>query len=358
MDVSVVDFNRLRSQQQESTPVDPVKIFLRLPKSPGFDDLWSSQAEALKEWFRRRDERDIVIKLNTGGGKTLVGLLIAQSILNERKGPVVYLCPTTQLQGQILEQSKQYGIPAVPYPKGEDFSENFLAAKAVMIATYHALFNGHSKFGVSGTASNPIDLQGIIFDDSHTAFSNMREIFSLSIQRDKFQDLYQELTTLFRGDFARQSRQGTFDDIIDRKDNSILEIPYVSWANRADEIRHQISAIAGSEFPFEWPLIRDSFEQCHALFSKDQFVITPLYPIVDLFPSFTDCPRRIYMSATVADDSSIVRTFDADSSSVSDPISPTSLAGVGERMILAPELMRLETLDIRKMVEELARKDC
>ena len=69
MDVSVVDFNRLRSQQQESTPVDPVKIFLRLPKSPGFDDLWSSQAEALKEWFRRRDERDIVIKLNTGGGE-------------------------------------------------------------------------------------------------------------------------------------------------------------------------------------------------------------------------------------------------------------------------------------------------
>ena len=48
------------------------------------------------------NDRDIVIKLNTGGGKTLVGLLIAQAIINERQGPVLYLCPTGQLQGQNL----------------------------------------------------------------------------------------------------------------------------------------------------------------------------------------------------------------------------------------------------------------
>ena len=46
----MVDFGRLRMRQSKSTPVDPVDIFLRLPKSPGFDDLWSSQAEALKQW--------------------------------------------------------------------------------------------------------------------------------------------------------------------------------------------------------------------------------------------------------------------------------------------------------------------
>ena len=84
----------------------------------------------------------------------MVGLLIAQSIINERQGPVLYLCPTAQLQGQIIEQSQRYGIPTVPYVtgRGEDLSEDFLGAQAVMVATYHALFNGRSKFGISGYA--------------------------------------------------------------------------------------------------------------------------------------------------------------------------------------------------------------
>ncbi len=354
----MVDFNRLRRRQSKSAPIDPLDIFLRLPKSPGFDDLWSSQADALKRWFNRRTERDIVIKLNTGGGKTLVGLLIAQSIINELQGPVLYLCPTTQLQGQIVEQSQKYGIPTVPYVpgRGEELSEEFLDAQAVMVATYHALFNGRSKFGISGTPGGSVDLKGLILDDAHTAFSNMRDIFSLRIPRGKHQDLYQELTTLFRGDFAQQARQGTYDDVIAGHDFSILEVPYTSWANRSDEVRQRVSEDAASNYPFVWPLIRDSFEQCHALVSKDQFVITPIYPIMNLFPSFVGCTRRVYMSATVADDSSIIRTFDAVPCSVSNPISPTSLAGVGERMIIIPELTHLNKSGISKLARVLAER--
>ena len=354
----MVDFNRLRRRQSKSAPVDPGEIFLRLPKSPGFDDLWSSQSDALKQWYGRRNERDIVIKLNTGGGKTLVGLLIAQSTINERQGPVLYLCPTAQLQGQIIEQSQRYGIPAVPYVPGagEDLSEDFLGAQAVMVATYHALFNGRSKFGVSGAPGGSVELQGMILDDAHTAFSNLREIFSLHIEREKHQDLYDELTTLFRTDFAQQGRQGTYDDIVAEQEASILEVPYVAWANRADEVRQRVAEIAVSEFRFVWPLIRDSFEQCHALISRDQVVITPIHPIMDLFPSFTSCPRRIYMSATVADDSSIIRTFDANPDSVSNPISPASLAGVGERMIIIPELTRLNKSRIPQVAKNLAER--
>ena len=354
----MVDFGKLRRQQQKSTPVNPVDIFLRLPKSPGFDDLWSSQADALKQWFSRRTERDIVIKLNTGGGKTLVGLLIAQSILNECQGPVLYLCPTVQLQGQIVEQSLRYGIPTVPYVagKGEELSEAFLGAKAIMVATYHALFNGRSRFGISGTPRDPVRLQGIVLDDAHTAFSNLREIFSLAIKRDKHQDLYNELTMLFRGDFAQQGRQGTFDDIVSGGENNILEVPYISWMNRSDEVRGRLSELVGSDFPFVWPLVRDYFEHCHALISKDQFIVSLLYPIMQFFPSFTDCARRIYMSATVADDSSIVRTFDADPTSVANPIAPTSLAGVGERMILIPELTRLDKSIVVDLAKDLATR--
>ena len=351
----MVDFKKLRKRQQNPRPIHPEEIFLRLPKSPGLNDLWNGQAEALRLWHERRDEKDNVIKLNTGGGKTLVGLLIGQSILNEERGPVLYLCPTKQLQEQVIEQSQKYGIPTIAYPKNPGLPIEFQAGQAVMIATYHALFNGLSKFGLSGY-SQQVQLAGIVFDDAHTAFSNMRNIFSLSIKKQERQDLYHEITVQFREAFEHQNRQGTFDDIINGLENSIVEVPYIAWKNRANEVRQRLAEIAREEFPFVWPLIRDSFEQCHALISKDQFTITPLLPHVDLFPSFTSCPNRIYMSATFADDSSLVRTFDAGFDSVSRPVSPTSLAGVGERMILAPELMPLFEVDYRDLAADLAKE--
>lgn len=55
--------------------------------------MYTSQTEILQKWFDRRNERDIVLKLHTGGGKTLVGLLIAQSTQNETGEPVLYLTP-------------------------------------------------------------------------------------------------------------------------------------------------------------------------------------------------------------------------------------------------------------------------
>ena len=351
----MVDFSKLRKQQHNPRPIHPEEIFLRLPKTPGLNDLWNGQAEALRLWHERRDEKDNVIKLNTGGGKTLVGLLIGQSILNESRGPVLYLCPTKQLQEQVIELAQKYGISTVAYSKNPGLPIEFQAGQAVMIATYHALFNGLSKFGLTGSSQH-VQLAGIVLDDAHTAFSNMRDIFSLSIEKQKRQDLYHEITVQFREAFKHQNRQGTFDDVMNGLGDSILEVPYIAWNNRATGVRQRLAGIAQEDFPFVWPLIRDSFEQCHALISKDQFTITPLLPHVDLFPSFTGCPNRIYMSATFADDSSLVGTFDAGLDSVSKPVSPTSLAGVGERMILAPELMPLFEVDYRDLASGLAKE--
>ena len=353
----MVDLDKLRTRRRSVAPQEPREIFLRLPKSPGFDDLWSSQAEALDNWSNRRNDRDVVIKMNTGGGKTLVGLLIAQSIINELRGPVVYLCPNSQLQGQVIHQSNQYGISTIAYPTGagNPLPEEFLGADSILVGTYHSLFNGRSKFGISGSRAGSVELKGIILDDAHTSFSTIRDIFSLPITRDDHEDLYDEFATLFRDDFARQGRQGTYDDVVAGQEDVIFEIPYVSWLNRMGEIRQRMADVVAPSQPFAWPLIRDHFEHCHALLSKDQLVITPLYPIMDLFPSFTDCPRRVYMSATVADDSDIIRTFDASSETISKPVSPTSLAGVGERMILTPGLTRLERNKVGGLAKQLAK---
>ena len=51
--------------------------------------------------------------MNTGSGKTLVGLLMLQSLLNEEIGPALYLCPTKQLVEQAYQTAREVGIPAV-----------------------------------------------------------------------------------------------------------------------------------------------------------------------------------------------------------------------------------------------------
>jgi replicative superfamily II helicase len=75
-----------------------------------------------------------------------------------------------------------------------------------------------------------------------------------------------------------------------------------------------------------------------------------------MLPTFDYAARRIYMSATIADDSEIVRTFGASQEAIAKPITSASLAGVGERMILVPGLMKLGGAAIQPMVKNIATK--
>jgi superfamily II DNA or RNA helicase len=102
----MVDFKKLREGKAKPLPRKPREIFNALPKPPGINDLYASQAEVLDAWYPRRNEKDVVVKLHTGGGKTLVALLMAQSIMNETGEPVLYLAPTNQLVGQVIAKSR------------------------------------------------------------------------------------------------------------------------------------------------------------------------------------------------------------------------------------------------------------
>lgn len=75
------------------------------------------QDQVLEKWFARRDQRDMVVKLNTGGGKTVVRLLVARSSLAEGKGPVAYLVPNKYLVDQVVAEARRLGIAVVTDPK-------------------------------------------------------------------------------------------------------------------------------------------------------------------------------------------------------------------------------------------------
>lgn len=348
----MVDLNALRAAKNKSLPLDPHEILRRLPKPAGFNDLYSSQAEVLKQWFENRNVKDTVVKLHTGGGKTLVGLLMAQSSLNELKQPVLYLAPTSQLVEQTLERAAQFGIPAVPYEAGAaPLHDDFANAKAIMVGTYKALFHGRSKFGLQGSA-NPVMAGAIILDDAHSSFPLVRESFTLDISAYSDKERYRELCDLFRQAFRDAGKTGTFDDIIAGREPAVLEVPYHAWRERIQAVE-QLLRRSLESFKYQWPLVRDRLLMCHAFVSSTNFSITPIEPFPSAFPTFSDCPRRIYMSATIADDSDLIRTFGADIGLAKKPLRSRSLAGISERLILCPELMPF-SMNTRDATLELA----
>ena len=86
--------------------------------------------------------------------------------------------------------------------------------------------------------------------------------------------------------------------------------------------------------------------------------IEPYFPATDIVQSFRRAKRRIYMTATLADDSVIVTHFGAAPTNLGKPIVPSSSQSMGERMILMPQELNsdLTTADVRGLLSELAKK--
>jgi replicative superfamily II helicase len=354
-----LDFKKLRDDKKQPKVIDPALIFQRLPKDGDIKDVYGSQTEVLNAWFADRANPDHVVKLHTGGGKTLVGLLIAQSILNETSEPVIFICPNNHLVTQTLKKAAAYHLPAVPYAK--PFADDFLNGKSVMIANYAHLFNGISRFGIRG--KEILKLGGVIVDDAHVGASILRDQFSIKVEKEPENDPksedYATLTTMFRLSFKETGQLGTFDDVVAGADYTVLEVPYWAWLDKLDEVQGFLRTIAG-KYEFQWPLLRDSLKYCHCFVDRKSVVITPIFPLVDLVPAFAECKRRVFMSATIPDDSEIIRTFNATSESLLKPLSSKSLAGVSERMILVPQLLGFKVTDVlttvKKLCENAAKK--
>ena len=96
----MVDFKKKRLAASQKRPVDPIEIYGRLDRASDKGPLRAAQERVLQEWHRsRRAATDVILKLHTGQGKTLLGLLMLQSKLNELDGRALYLCPNLFLAG-------------------------------------------------------------------------------------------------------------------------------------------------------------------------------------------------------------------------------------------------------------------
>src|SRR5271167_229632 len=74
----MVDFNkRLSGTKNGAKPLIPAEIYEKADRESDTGPLRPAQISVLDEWHNQhRATRDVIIKMHTGQGKTLIGLLI------------------------------------------------------------------------------------------------------------------------------------------------------------------------------------------------------------------------------------------------------------------------------------------
>ena len=346
-----INWSAVNAQHQQKL-IDPRDLYSTL-KSRKWARLRVEQSEVLENWFKRRNEPDLVIKQNTGSGKTLTGLLIAQSSLNEGIGPAAYLVPNKFLVEQVLREAADAGIPAT-----SDFNDpRFHSCEAVFVATFQKLMNGQSRFGVRGSRKNILRLGTIVVDDAHASLSEADQIFSVRIPRTRH--LYGQLLRLFETDLRYQDANALVELQNGIDGNPVRVTPWAVKQASGDILDILTPHSRDSEVPelfFSWPFIASSIDLATITFIANEIEIKLPCPDVSLIPTFRDAKRRIYLSATLADEGTLITELDASVDSLRNLIIPKRASDLGDRIIIAPNSVNsnLHVTQIREMAEKFA----
>lgn len=151
----MIDFKKYGGKKRILDVADPLKLFESLDVKTSHTTLRPAQVEAIQALGARRSERDHVLKMNTGAGKTTAALLYLRSHAAEKHRPVVYLCPTIQLVDQVVDEADKLGIAAVHYRAGEPHPDpKGMSGEAVIVCAYEKLFNARRRSTASMSHSS------------------------------------------------------------------------------------------------------------------------------------------------------------------------------------------------------------
>ena len=345
-----INFAALTGGALPENAVVPRDIFSLLPsKAAKYQYLRDVQADVLNQWYERRNDKDLVLKMNTGSGKTVVGLLILKSCLNEGVGPAVYVAPSTYLLRQVEAEAKDLGIEVTT----EASSARFSSGKAILLANVHKLINGKSVFGV-GQEGIKLPIGGIVIDDAHACLTSSEDQFSLTVPSTN--QAYNKLFALFESDLNNQSEPTTLD-IKEGDASKYLLVPYWAWLNKQTqvlEILHTIRRESLAEFV--WPLLVDHLQLCRCVISGNAFEVTPHCLPISRIPAFAAAKRRLFMTAAFADDGVLVSDFDVATESLAAPINPMSAGDIGDRIILVPQELNPNITDeqLKAFIKQLS----
>lgn len=335
-----INFSRLSVGNNQNV-IEPRDIFMALPaKDKNYSYPRDVQSEVWKLWFEKRSGKNIIIKMNTGSGKTVVGLIILQSCLNEGKGPVVYVVPDNYLVRQVCAEAVRLGIKVTD--NEDDYI--FTSKKGILVINIHKLVNGKSVFGMR--QSGNIQIGSIIVDDVHACLDVIEQQYAINIPVSH--QLYDKIISRIGGPLKSYQEQA-YVDIIENKDprHNIL-LPFWVWQNNCNKIYQLITdgEYSNESFVvFNFPLIKNNWKTCNCVISARGVEITPKCISISKITSFAQAERRIYMSATLADDSVFVSGMGLNDLEISNIITPEKANDIGDRLILFPQHLNPKITD-------------
>lgn len=347
-----IDFKKKLASRTIAPKTDPIELYGTLDRKSVAGPLRPAQEAVLSEWYKkRRGEKDIIIKLHTGEGKTLVGLLILQSLLNSKEGPCLYICPNKYLVKQVCIEADKFGIPFCTLDEGTEIPNDFLSGAKVLITHVQKVFNGRSVFG---TGSSYVRTGAVLLDDSHACIDTIKSAFTISISKATSPDIYSKLLTLFSDDIVEQG-EGSYLDIQAGDYNTFMPVPYWSWDNKKTEVLKILSAAQEDrQIYFAWPLIRDQTRNYCCYISGTKIEISPYNVNIRAFGSFSQATHRILMSATTQDDSFFIKGLDFKPEVVKNPLRNVRQKWSGEKMLIIPSLVE-ESCDHDLIVTEFCK---
>ncbi len=343
------------SDKAKQSPIEPREIFMTLPKKDKkYEYPRDVQSDVWKKWFKVRNNKNCIIKMNTGSGKTVVGLLMLQSCLNEGKGPAIYVVPDRYLVAQVCEEATKLGILVTEDRDEYSYTEN----KAILVTTIHSLVNGRSVFGMRQINNYPIG--SILIDDVHSCLETITKQFIISIPSNH--ELYQQIIDLIAPQW-KSYNNNSYINIVENCDptkNTI--IPFWVWQEKQNEIYKLLSKYNNGEesnqcIYFNLPLLDDSFKICDCFISSQGIEIIPEGIPISKIKSLTNAKRRIFMSATLSDDSVFISTIGLHKEDIQNIIVPDNANDIGDRLILFPRHLnsQITNEDIRDKINDLAK---
>ena len=346
----MVDFSKRLRNKAAPRKTNPIEIYDSLDRRSETGPLRPSQESVLNQWYANsKNNKNSIIKLHTGEGKTLIGLLLLLSKINSNQGPCLYVCPNIYLSEQVKIEAQKFGIPICSIGDKNELPEEFLHGSKILVTHVQKVFHGKTIFGLGNQSTS---VGAVILDDSHACIDAIKDSLTIKVKREH--DLYKKVINIFESDIKEQG-EGSYLEVESGEYNTMLPIPYWSWHDKREEItRALIDCKNENEIKFTWPVLKDQIGNCQAFISGQTLEISPTLMPIDFFGSFSRANNRILMSATTQDDSFFIKGLGFDVDAVSNPITNPALKWSGEKMIVIPSLIS-EELDRDTVINWLAK---
>ncbi|WP_298509125.1 DEAD/DEAH box helicase family protein [uncultured Kordia sp.] len=336
----MINFQKRIKKSKKPKELHPVKIYDTLDRASDKGPLRPSQLEVLNKWNDTyKSLGDCVIKLHTGQGKTIIGLLILQSKLNEVNEPSLYICPNIYLVKQTCAQAKQFGVEYCVIEPDGNIPDDFINAKKILITHTQKVFNGLTKFGFKGKA---IPVGTIVLDDSHSCIDSIEDSFTIKIKSET--PVYDKIFALFEANLEDQG-YAKLQEVKEGSSENVISVPYWVWNERYTDVTEILVSHKndldqnGSNmyyYFFPWRLIKDQIENCYCTFTGSSLEIKPYHNPIEKYGSFFNAKHRVFMSATTNNDSFFIKGLSLAKETIENPLVYNDKLWSGEKMILSP----------------------